>query len=441
MRALWARPDFRRLLVGQGVSALGDWMGTVALMALVLELTGSSAAVGGVLVLRLAPAMVAGPLAGRFTRRAGRLRTMLAMDLVRVGIVAAIPVLPFVAWVYILAFLLEVASILFLPARDAAIPDLVGDDQLETANSVVLGSSYGAIPLGAVAYALIASVLGALGLGSRWVFAAVFWLDAATFGVSYVMLRRITLVDPPPPAGAGAAPDAPPAPGGRAAEPEAVPDPTGGFLAALRIPFVRLVLPVLGAAALGIGVLFSVGIVFVQDTLGATSAEFGALIAVFGVGAGLGLVVLQRTTRTPGVTSVRLAVAVQGATIGVMSQSRAPWIANLGALAFGGASSFALAAGMSAVQRHLSGNDRVLAFTAFHVLMRVGLAVAALGAGFAVDALSPVRWPLLGEQVPTRQVLLGAGTLVAVTALGSARRLAAIGAGGPSGLSGGRAAP
>ena len=439
MRALWARPDFRRLLVGQGVSALGDWMGTVALMALVLELTGSSAAVGGVLVLRLAPAMVAGPLAGRFTRRAGRLRTMLAMDLVRVGIVAAIPVLPFVAWVYVLAFLLEVASILFLPARDAAIPDLVGDDQLETANSVVLGSSYGAIPLGAVAYAVVAAVLGAAGLGSRWVFAVVFWLDAATFGVSYVMLRRIALVDPPPPVGSGAATEAA-VPGGLAAGSEPAPDPTGGFLAALRIPFVRLVLPVLGAAALGIGVLFSVGIVFVQDTLGATSAEFGALIAVFGVGAGLGLVVLQRTTRTPGVTSVRLAVAVQGATIGVMSQSRAPWIANLGALVFGGASSFALAAGMSAVQRHLSGNDRVLAFTAFHVLMRVGLAAAALGAGFAVDALSPVRWPLLGEQVPTRQVLLGAGTLVAVTALGSARRLAAIGAGGPSGIREGRGA-
>lgn len=414
MKTLWARPGFRRLLVGQGVSALGDWMGTVALMALVLELTGSSAAVGGVLVLRLAPAMVAGPLAGRVARRAGRLRTMLAMDLVRIVIVALIPVLPFVAWVYVLAFALEVASILFLPARDAAIPDLAGDEQLETANAVILGSSYGCIPLGAVAYALVAAVFDWVGLGGRWAFAAVFWLDAATFGVSYLMLRRIALGEAAvPPAGVGGS-----------GERDADAEPTGGFLTALRIPFVGLVLPVLGAAALGIGVLFSTGIVFVQDTLGATSAEFGGLIAVFGVGAGMGLVILHRTTRTPALGAVRMAVAAQGVTIGVMSQSRSVWIANLGALAFGGASSFALAAGMSAVQRHLAGTERVLAFTAFHVLMRAGLALAALGAGFAVDALGTVTWPLLGAQEPARQVLLGAGALVATVALGSARRLA-----------------
>ncbi|MCZ7528966.1 MAG: hypothetical protein M5U31_00630 [Acidimicrobiia bacterium] len=45
--AVVRRPGFRDLLVGQGVSALGDWMGTVAFMALVLQITGSPAAVGG----------------------------------------------------------------------------------------------------------------------------------------------------------------------------------------------------------------------------------------------------------------------------------------------------------------------------------------------------------------------------------------------------------
>ena len=44
--ALVRRPGYRDLLVGQGVSSLGDWMGTVALMALVLELTNSPIAVG-----------------------------------------------------------------------------------------------------------------------------------------------------------------------------------------------------------------------------------------------------------------------------------------------------------------------------------------------------------------------------------------------------------
>ncbi|HEY2999638.1 MAG TPA: hypothetical protein VGJ43_13735, partial [Acidimicrobiales bacterium] len=52
-RARTGRRPLNDLLVGQAVSALGDWMGTVALMALVLQLTDSATAVGGVLVLRL----------------------------------------------------------------------------------------------------------------------------------------------------------------------------------------------------------------------------------------------------------------------------------------------------------------------------------------------------------------------------------------------------
>ena len=70
------------------MSAFGDWMVTVALMALVLKLSGSSTAVGGILVLRLIPAAIGGPLAARAAGRWDRRRTMLAMDLVRMGIVA-----------------------------------------------------------------------------------------------------------------------------------------------------------------------------------------------------------------------------------------------------------------------------------------------------------------------------------------------------------------
>src|SRR5437868_6357983 len=126
MKRLLDRPGFRALLVGQTVSGMGDWLGTVALMALVLDITGSSTAVGAVLVLRLAPVTIAGPLTARVVRRWHRKRTMMAMDLVRVVIVALIPLVRSLWWVYLWAFLLEVAGLLFLPARDAAIPDLAG---------------------------------------------------------------------------------------------------------------------------------------------------------------------------------------------------------------------------------------------------------------------------------------------------------------------------
>ena len=88
---VFRRPAFRALFIGQAVSGFGDWMVTVALMALVLRLSGSSTAVGGVLLLRLLPAAAAAPFAARGVRGWDRRRTMQAADLVRAGIVIAIP--------------------------------------------------------------------------------------------------------------------------------------------------------------------------------------------------------------------------------------------------------------------------------------------------------------------------------------------------------------
>src|SRR5439155_11409185 len=156
VKDLFRREGFRDLFIGQSVSAFGDWMVTVALMALVLKLSKSTTAVGAVLVLRLIPAAVAGPLAARAAERWDRRRTMLTMDLVRAGMVAAIPFVHALWWVYMWAFLLEVMGLIFLPARDSSIPDLAGDDEerLSLANGLVLASSYGTIPLGAGAFAI-----------------------------------------------------------------------------------------------------------------------------------------------------------------------------------------------------------------------------------------------------------------------------------------------
>ena len=115
MKALLSRGDFRLLFAGQGISALGDWMVTVALIALVRKISDSSTAIGGVLVLRLVPGVLAGPLAARAAERWDRRRTMMAMDLVRAGMVVAIPFVNALWWVYVWAFLLEVTGIVFLP--------------------------------------------------------------------------------------------------------------------------------------------------------------------------------------------------------------------------------------------------------------------------------------------------------------------------------------
>ena len=80
----------------------------------------------------------------------------------------------------------------------------------------------------------------------------------------------------------------------------------------------------------------------------------------------------------------------------MFSLASALWIAWFGAAAFGAGAAYALSAGMGAIQSRLDGRQRVLAFAAFHVVLRVGLGISAIGAGVAGDLLADVRWPLVG---------------------------------------------
>lgn len=388
LSALMRHDGFRRLALGQAVSGVGDWMVTVALMVLVLELSDSSAAVGGVLVLRLTPTMLAGPLVARLVRRWDRRSMMLAMDAARAAIVLAIPLIDALWWVYLWAFLLELAGLLFLPARDAAVPDLTNQAQLPLANGIMLASSYGTIPIGALLFGLLSW------LGGGGAPAVVFVIDAATFLVSYAFIARVALVDR------------------RDWDPD---DEGGRFRDALRLPIVHTVGPAAVGCALGLGTLFSIGVVFVQDVLDASTFGFGALVALFGAGAGLGLAALAANGEAT-VATVRLCVATQGIVVAAMSQVPTLWAAFIGAVAFGAATAAGLATAMSVLQAQLGERDRLLAFIAFHVLIRGGLALAALGAGLAGDFLGRLDWPLIGTLPPARAVLLGAGLCVAASA-------------------------
>jgi len=405
---LLSRPDFKRLLVGQTASGFGDWMATVALLALVHERTGSSTAVGGVLVLRLAPAVFAGPLAAKLVGRFDTRQTMLVADAFRAVIVALLPLWDAIAWIYVAAFLLELGGLVFLPARDAAVPRLTEGRDLELANGLILGTSYGTIPFGAAAFAAVAALTGSLAL--------VFWIDAVTFAVSFAAIARITSLE------AGSRrPD-----GG---EVGVAGDVAPSFRAAWRVPLVRAIVPVAVGVALGLGALFSVGVVYVRDVLGASNATFAGLVALFGVGAAAGLGLLH-TTGGASVGRVRGLVASQGLVIAAMSQAPDVALTLVGALLFGAAAAAGLAAAMSVLQERLVDRELFLAFTAFHVVIRAGLALAALAAGVAADLVGAVDWPLLGRLEGARVVLLGAGLTVAATTLGS-RSLAALATGDP----------
>lgn len=182
-------PAFRLLFTARSISLLGDWFSLIAIVALLREIIGSdSRALGGLLILRLLPIFLAGPLAGVVADRFSRKRILIVSDFVRCALSLALiaaPATPFpLGFVYAVVVAQVVASAFFEPARSAALPQLVPPRMLAAANA-----------LGAIAWSAMFSLGSALGgvvtdlLGWRTALA----IDAATYVVSAVLLARIVL--------------------------------------------------------------------------------------------------------------------------------------------------------------------------------------------------------------------------------------------------------
>ncbi|MGH2546828.1 MAG: MFS transporter, partial [Actinomycetota bacterium] len=148
-RNLLRDPVFSRLYRAILVSSLGDWIGFVAVVALVTRIGGGSAgfAVSGVMLARLLPSIVFGPFAGVLVDRFDRKRLMVIADVVRGIGYATMPLIPQLPWIYGISFLIECLSLLWTPARDAMIPNLVPRRQLSNANTIALATGYGTLPL------------------------------------------------------------------------------------------------------------------------------------------------------------------------------------------------------------------------------------------------------------------------------------------------------
>jgi MFS family permease len=132
----------RRLSAGLLLSRTGDQLTTIALLWFVLDLTGSSVAVGLVLLCAGLPPVVTGPLLGRALDRWSPRRVMVADNLLRAALVGAIPVLHWLGRLDMpLVYGLSLASGALIPATDVGarvvLPRLVDEGQLERANALL----------------------------------------------------------------------------------------------------------------------------------------------------------------------------------------------------------------------------------------------------------------------------------------------------------------
>jgi dTMP kinase len=172
LKALIRIRPFRRLWLVLGLSSLGDWLGLLATSIFAAnQVEGSAAegaAFGGVIAVRLLPALVLGPVAGVFADRFDRRRTMVICDVLRFVLFASIPASalllsgPFVlAWAAIATFAIETVAMMWTPAKEAAVPNLLPKARLETANQLTLATTYGLTPVAAgVTLAGLNSIIG-----------------------------------------------------------------------------------------------------------------------------------------------------------------------------------------------------------------------------------------------------------------------------------------
>jgi MFS family permease len=187
VRDLLRIPDFRRLYLAQSISDVGDGMTYLALFLLVLDQTGSMAALALLSILVALPPVVLGLFAGAWADRSDRRRIMVVSDSLRALVVLMLVPAALsgsMPLVFLLAAVQAVIGTFFSPARMAMIPRVVPREGLLAANSLGQMTRMVAGVVGTALTGLIAGLAGIV-----W---PVLVLDAATFLVSVVLVLRVT---------------------------------------------------------------------------------------------------------------------------------------------------------------------------------------------------------------------------------------------------------
>lgn len=287
-RRVLANGALARLLFGEFVSSVGDWLYLVALLVVVYAEANDALALGVIGAARVLPYVLlsvpAGIAADRFDRRLILIATDVARGLIMLLIAAAVFLDAPVAVIVGLALLATCFSAFFSPAIGAYLPTLVRDEsELGPANSAWSSLDNLAFFVGPAIAALLLTAGGLL---------AAFLLNALTFAVVAVVLLGL------------------PSAGRRSLATEddgslPAPAPAGlrATLAPIRRPLLALgVMNVVGGFVFGgLGVMT---VILAVDVFAAGEAGTGLLNSAIGVGGvigalGAGVLVLRRRLGPP----------------------------------------------------------------------------------------------------------------------------------------------
>ena len=359
--------SFRMVWLGETVSMLGDQFYLVALPWLALALTGSSLALGLVLMAaaipRAALMLVGGAMSDRFDPR----RIMIASSLARAILVGILALLVWTdavqLWhLYLLGAGFGTADAFFQPAALALVPRLVPQEKLEASNALVMGSMAVTGMIGpAVAGVAIAATGTALGFG----------IDAVTFLFAVVTLM---LVRRPPPVPA-------------ASSEREESGTLGAILAGLRyasadaqIRTVLLAVTVINLAVVG---PFFVGLPVLVERFDSGPLAYGIVLSAFG-GAALAGAIAAGTLGARARMALVIPATAAGLAFGMILIGLAPnaWATALAAIPLGAGVGVLQVSGMAWLQRRSEPAylGRVMSLVMFAIMGLTPLSYAIAGA-------------------------------------------------------------
>lgn len=370
-RLLRTNRDFRLLYAGSLISLGGDWFLTVALLDLVLQLTGSATLASLMLLCQTLPIFIVTPIAGRAVDRMDRRKLMITVDLIRAGacllplFARTPPLLPFA---YAGVVIISIGSAYFEPASQAALPNIVAPDELAAAN-VLMGSTWGTM------LAVGAAIGGAVTM--RFGHDVSFIADAVSFLASAAILWRMRAQF------AEARP--------RQEQPPLIESMRETLRYARANPRVLALLTSKGGYGLGAGVIAMLS-VFGKEIFRAGAFGIGLLFAARGLGALLGPFLIRAVAKQHGDRQYRLigpAVLVFAAGYMGLGLSRSLIVGALAVFAAhlgGGAQWLTSTYGL---QRETPDWIRGRVFAADYGFVTLTMSISSLAAGVASDRFGP----------------------------------------------------
>ncbi len=424
LKDLLTHPAFSRLLAAMSISSLGDWVGFVAVTSLVTTVSGSTAtaglAIGGVMTARMLPAILFGPIAGALVDRVNRKQIMIIADVGRGTMYASMAFFHDLWVIFLLSFAIECLSLLWTPARDASLPNLVPRRQLANANSIGLVSTYATLPLGAAIFAALAAFSTSMKvrlpyLGGHPETLALL-LDAGTFAFSALMVSGI---DIPTQVGRSR---------GRFDLTRVWRDIVDGLQFLREDSIASAMTAGIVIAFASVGAVLAVGPIFVAVTVRSGAAGWGVVVVAFGTGMAIGMAGSNLIARyfERGVIFVDALIAASGALFLLASMPNLSLVSVV-AVWLGAFCGLAWVSGYTLLQENVQDEFRGRTFASLTVLSRLGL--------FLSLTLFPILSTVYGDHgfhiggqpfnlAGTRLALWTAGALALAAGLNTRRLLA-----------------